>query len=139
MSRLGWLLLTLYVSAAGAYGGWRGGDLFSDWWVAGLTIPALAAAALKVAREWRYNPHWSLIKIVLVITGVGAILLAVFVLGIAWVIAGTTKEWRTTPTVRALAGAGMVAAVIALQFAYRNAGKSNVQPDENDSENTASG
>jgi hypothetical protein len=114
MGKLGWLLLSLYLAAAAAYGGWRGPDLWSDWGIWCFLIPPLALAALKGAADWRQNPYPSSIKIGLVMTLAAVVAIGGPTLLLAWVVAAATSDSSSQPVVRAVLGVGLLAAAFAL-------------------------
>jgi len=110
MSKLGWSLLILYLTAAAGYGGWRGRDLWLGWGATWLLLPPSALAAWNAVAEWRRNPHWGILRIHLVMAAFGVVALGGIVLALAWVVAEATAEWSAWPAVRAVAGALLGAA-----------------------------
>jgi hypothetical protein len=111
MTRLHWLFLILYLTAAAGYGGWRGRDLWSGWGIWCFMLPPFAWAALLALGDWRRNPMgWTSLEIALVLGGFGAVGIAGSALGIAWGIGAVTGQWSWGPAVRAIFGVGLGAA-----------------------------
>jgi hypothetical protein len=131
MSRFHWVLLLLYLTAAAAYGGWSGRDLWSGWGVWCLLLPPLAWAALKTVGDWRRNPYWVFVKIGLVMTVFSVVVMGGQALLLAWMVAEATARWSAMPAVRAIAGVGLGAAVGALALAAKRAGHRTERRDTN--------
>lgn len=108
MSKFHWLLLMLYLAAAGGYGGWRGQDFWSSWGIWCFLIPPVAWVALVAVSEWGRNPMgWTSVKIALVMGGFGVVGLFGSALGIAWLVGQATGEWSARPLPRAIVGAAI--------------------------------
>jgi hypothetical protein len=109
-----WFVLILYLSAAAAYGGWRGPNVWSDWDIWCFLIPPFAAAAFKAVVSWRHNPYWVSVKISLVVTLFAVVTLGGQALLVAWIAAAATSRLSSQPLVRAIMGVGLLLAGFAL-------------------------
>src|SRR5262245_41804908 len=109
MRVLHWSLLSLYLAAAAAYGGWRGTSLWEGWGVWCLLVPPLAVAAIKSVSDIHQNPLGVVIVICLfqTVLAVGAI--GGSALALAWMVAAVTGQWSSNPMVRAIIGVGLAA------------------------------
>jgi hypothetical protein len=117
MGKLIWSLLALYLTAAAAYGGWSGRDLWAGWGVWCFLLPPAAWAAVTSFRWWRSGGP---LRVAVVMSAVGVAGMGASALGLAWVIAELTGRWSAGPAGRAIAGAGFGAAAVALVWATRN-------------------
>jgi hypothetical protein len=114
MSKLHWSLLVLYVTAAAAYGGWRGRHLWSGWGVWCLLLPPVVAAALT-AFAWRRKG--GPLGVGVVMGGVSAVGIGGAALGIAWGVAEATGRWAGGTATNTANGAAFGAAGIGLAWA----------------------
>jgi hypothetical protein len=136
MSKFQWSALILYLTTAASYGGWRGRDLWSDWVVWCLLLPPFVWGLGKTIIEWRHNPYWVFIKIGLVMTAVAVVTIGGQALLLAWLVAEGTERCSASPTVRAVTGAGMMAAVTVMMWVGKRYGKPAELQDTNVPEDT---
>jgi hypothetical protein len=123
MSKLHWTLLALYLTAAAGFGGWRGRDLWSAWGVWWFLLPPLAMVAGKTVAEWWRNPHWTAIKMGLLMSVFAVVFIGGQALLLAWSVAEATARWSSRPTVRAIAAVGLLAAAGGVALATKIFGK----------------
>lgn len=122
MSRLHFTLLVLYLTAAAAYGGWRGDDVWSGWGIWCLLLPPLAWAAVQDVAGW-HNPGRASVQIGLLLALLAVVAVGGQALLLAWMVAVATGRWSSEPAVRAAAGAGLLAAGMALVLVGKRFGK----------------
>src|SRR5262245_21423795 len=129
MNKFHWSLLILYLTAAAAYGGWRGPDLWSGWGVWCLLLPPFAVAAVKTIADGRRNPYAvpiaiNLLRTILAVVSIGgpAVLLA-------WLVADATGRWSVEPIVRAMIGLALGAGGGGLALLAARSRKAAEQPE----------
>lgn len=132
MSRLNWSLLIAYLTAAAAYGGWRGSDLWSDGIVWLLLLPPFLWATIKAVGDWWRNPYWISVKTGFMMTVFAIVAIGGQALVLAWIVSEATPRWSADPTVRAIVGAGSIAAFGAIVWATKQLGKPADLPPAND-------
>src|SRR5262245_257824 len=135
MSRSIWLLLPYAVAVAG-HAGWSGRDVWNGWVIWVLALAPLALAVFVVAYEMRSHRNLRTALTVSVIPLLACGWIALCGLGLAWIIADTTKLFAN-PGLRAGLGAGVTAIVVGFGiFAARRrhkepeANKSKLNPTE---------
>jgi hypothetical protein len=135
MGKLQGSLLILYLTAAAAYGGWRGPDLLSDWGVWCFLLPPLAWWAFDALAWRRRNGP---IQVALVMAVVAVVAIGGQALVLAWMAAEATGRWSSEPLARALAGVGLLAATGALLWVAKTFGKPAKAREANGSVDTVS-
>ena len=112
MSKLNLSLWIVYTTAAAAYGGWCGQDVWSGWGIWCFLIPAVVVVAFLAALDWRRNPMgWTSFKIALILGSIGIVGMGGGAMVVAWMIGSAMAQWSSVPAVRAILGAGMWAAL----------------------------
>src|SRR5262245_19324186 len=99
MSRSIWLLLPYAIAVAG-YAGWCGRDVWNGWAIWALALAPLALAVYVVDYEMRIHRNLKTALTVSAIPVLACAWIALCGLGLAWVIADTTKLF-TNPALRA--------------------------------------
>ncbi|HKA08049.1 MAG TPA: hypothetical protein VKD71_12380 [Gemmataceae bacterium] len=110
MRRSIWLLLPYAIAVAG-YAGWCGRGLWNGWVIWVLALAPLALAVYVVAFEMRIHQNLRTALTVSVIPVLACAWIAFCGLGLAWIIADSTKFF-TNPALRAGLGAGVTAIVV---------------------------
>jgi arylsulfatase A-like enzyme len=124
MGRWHGLSLLVYLTAAGAYGGWGGRDLWNGWGIWCFLLPPVIWAGAQTVGAWRVDASLPSIMIGLVMTALAVAVIGGTAVFLAWLIADTTL-WSTRSAVRASVGGGLVAA-LGVAFWMGNTSKKSI-------------